>query len=182
MQFQQIYNSFKVLWDAVKPGGLYFIEDLQVSHNGYEQNAIQGSAHMVDIIASWVDQLLVPASRVRAARFVAWFLLADVICFRLKLLLPNFDLVFQCPQMSNGFYVNLKRVSLPSASTLPKIAARSNQWMGGGLCKLRETPNVKNIIHFSLVLGCHRGQESELSRRRDDEADERGVGVEPVGD
>jgi len=54
----QIKNSFDALWPAVKPGGVYFIEDLQVGRwKGYDDT--HGRAVMADIIHSWNEQLLI---------------------------------------------------------------------------------------------------------------------------
>lgn len=51
-------KSFDTIWPAVKPGGLYFLEDLQVGREGgYEDS--RGQAVMSDIIQAWIEQLLV---------------------------------------------------------------------------------------------------------------------------
>ena len=50
-QYKLILNSIQVLWPQVKPGGLYFIEDLQVEPT------------MTDHIKGWIDQLLLTTER-----------------------------------------------------------------------------------------------------------------------
>lgn len=56
---KQILTSFTGLWDtALAPGGLYFIEDLQVGrHKDYEDS--NNDAVFADVIQSWVEQLLI---------------------------------------------------------------------------------------------------------------------------
>eukprot|EP00878_Enallax_costatus_P005274 GHUV01005541.1.p1 GENE.GHUV01005541.1~~GHUV01005541.1.p1 ORF type:complete len:329 (+),score=43.88 GHUV01005541.1:427-1413(+) len=52
----QIYNSFLVLFhEALKPGGAYFIEDLQVSRH---INYLGTGPVMADVIRDWIDSLL----------------------------------------------------------------------------------------------------------------------------
>jgi len=62
----QILNSFNVLFhEALKPGGLYFIEDLQVGRTrGYDDS--KGEHIIADVIQEWVDQLLIYGRRMRA--------------------------------------------------------------------------------------------------------------------
>ena len=50
---RQIIASFSVLWEALKPGGTYFIEDLQVGRFGQAKN----SPVVSDIMQIWVEQL-----------------------------------------------------------------------------------------------------------------------------
>eukprot|EP00879_Flechtneria_rotunda_P024924 GHRR01026451.1.p1 GENE.GHRR01026451.1~~GHRR01026451.1.p1 ORF type:complete len:331 (+),score=43.90 GHRR01026451.1:939-1931(+) len=52
----QIYNSFQVLWyEALKGGGVYFIEDLQASR----VPAYRGSGPVIlDVIKDWIEALL----------------------------------------------------------------------------------------------------------------------------
>ena len=62
----QIYNSFNVLFhNALKPGGLYFIEDLQASRFPSRFRGIKpttGPLVMIDVIKDWIEQLLtIPA-------------------------------------------------------------------------------------------------------------------------
>lgn len=58
----QIWNSFQVLFfDALKPGGTYFIEDLQVGRSPpYHAGGIPGSngSALADALTEWVDQLV----------------------------------------------------------------------------------------------------------------------------
>ena len=62
---KQIKTSFDILFPkALLPGGLYFIEDLQVSR--YDLN---GVPLMADIIQSYIDQLLIPTSYLTDKRF-----------------------------------------------------------------------------------------------------------------
>jgi hypothetical protein len=57
----QIYNSFNYLWPTIKPGGIYFIEDLQVARfSGYIQKR---SIVMPDVIHSWLESLLAAPAR-----------------------------------------------------------------------------------------------------------------------
>merc|ERR1711918_218223 len=51
---KQIKTSFDYLWPHVKPGGLYFLEDLQVGR-GQEKS---GDPVVSDIIQDWIEQLL----------------------------------------------------------------------------------------------------------------------------
>jgi len=54
----QIKASFDALWPAVKPGGLYFLEDLHVGrHEGWDDTG--GKMVMSDIIQAWTEQLLI---------------------------------------------------------------------------------------------------------------------------
>jgi len=51
-----ILTSFNILFDkALKPGGLYFIEDLQ----GGRQDPHKTSPIVADVIEDWIDQLLI---------------------------------------------------------------------------------------------------------------------------
>lgn len=59
----QIKTSFDTLWPALRPGGLYFIEDLQVGRDPRWDDT-QGTAVMADIIESWTEQLLISDKRV----------------------------------------------------------------------------------------------------------------------
>ena len=53
----EIWTTFNVLFfKALVPGGLYFIEDLQVGRIHGEENC----GVISDIIQSWIDQLLIP--------------------------------------------------------------------------------------------------------------------------
>lgn len=53
----QIFNTFEVLFNqALKPGGLYFVEDLLVSRMpGYEDS--RGEKVMVEVLKDWAEQL-----------------------------------------------------------------------------------------------------------------------------
>lgn len=65
-----IKMSFDELWPAVKPGGLYFIEDLHVGRRK-EFDDTHGEAVMSDIIQAWTEQLLVEhnSRKLSAIRF-----------------------------------------------------------------------------------------------------------------
>jgi len=52
----QIRTSFETLWSAVKPGGVYFLEDLQVGR--FPRYRDLGDVVMSDMIQEWVGQLL----------------------------------------------------------------------------------------------------------------------------
>lgn len=63
---KEIRVAFDGLWPQLKPGGVYFIEALQVSRNpAYNQ---KGVASMADVIGDWVAQLVsaTPGPRRRA--------------------------------------------------------------------------------------------------------------------
>eukprot|EP01041_Mallomonas_annulata_P002578 gene2578-5035_t len=55
---QQIYTSFLKLWPVLNPGGIYFMEDLQVGRVR-QWNNDSTTAVMIDIINSWSDQLII---------------------------------------------------------------------------------------------------------------------------
>ena len=50
-----IRTSFEVLWPAVKPGGLYFLEDLQAGREPPVSPPV-----VSDVLQAWIDQLLFP--------------------------------------------------------------------------------------------------------------------------
>lgn len=54
----QIKTSFDHLWPHVNPGGLYFLEDLQVGRNKEFEDTNQ-QAVMSDILQAWTEQLLI---------------------------------------------------------------------------------------------------------------------------
>ena len=52
-----IFNSFNALWPTVRPGGLYFLEDLHVGRSVH--NLRERSVPVVsDLLSCWTDQLL----------------------------------------------------------------------------------------------------------------------------
>ena len=58
----QILASFNTLWPTVKPGGLYFIEDLQFGRQlGYRSSG----PIVTDVIHAWTEQLLIPEERLQ---------------------------------------------------------------------------------------------------------------------
>jgi len=59
-QNKQIRTSFEKLWPHVKPGGLYFLEDLQVGRVG---GYADGGLVMSDMVQAWAEQLLTQTSR-----------------------------------------------------------------------------------------------------------------------
>jgi len=64
-QNSQILASFKKLWPIVKPGGLYFIEDMHVGRRkdmGYSADGAGGPV-MADVIEAWIDQLIITTGR-----------------------------------------------------------------------------------------------------------------------
>ena len=58
----QIYESIQKLWGALKPGGLYFIEDLQVAklpgYRNYQSNRCDSSLLMPDVLKKKIDELV----------------------------------------------------------------------------------------------------------------------------
>merc|ERR1719223_912846 len=54
----QIRTSFDVLWPTLKPGGVYFLEDLQVGRS-QEYDDTHGTAVMADLVHDWTEQLLI---------------------------------------------------------------------------------------------------------------------------
>jgi hypothetical protein len=53
-----IYNSFATLFhQALKPGGVYFIEDLQVARQSLYRGPA-GGAIMPDVITDWVESIM----------------------------------------------------------------------------------------------------------------------------
>ena len=61
-----IKTSFDHLWPQVKPGGVYFIEDLQAGRspsvdNKFTYEDTNGQAVVSDIIQAWIEQLLLTA-------------------------------------------------------------------------------------------------------------------------
>jgi len=57
---KQIRTSFETLWPHVNPGGLYFLEDLQVGRiDGYAD----GGVVISDLVQAWVEQLLTHHAR-----------------------------------------------------------------------------------------------------------------------
>lgn len=55
----QIYNTFEIMWPEVLPGGLYFIEDLQVARHPMWENS-GGEIIMSEVIRDWTEQLMIP--------------------------------------------------------------------------------------------------------------------------
>lgn len=56
----QILNSFQVLWNALNPGGLYFLEDLHVQTTPEYENFNVPAP--VSVIQTWIEYLLVTHS------------------------------------------------------------------------------------------------------------------------
>ena len=63
----QIRSTFSALWPAVKPGGFYFIEDMQAGRNpGWPQQAAKDKEAVVsDIVQAWIEQLTIDPMHVR---------------------------------------------------------------------------------------------------------------------
>ena len=53
---RDILTSFALLWPHVKPGGFYFLEDLQVGRDASVQSA--GGPAVSDVLQEWMDVLL----------------------------------------------------------------------------------------------------------------------------
>mmetsp|Transcript_20189 Transcript_20189/g.20289 ORF Transcript_20189/g.20289 Transcript_20189/m.20289 type:complete len:300 (-) Transcript_20189:88-987(-) len=47
-------TTFSVLWPNLAPGGLYFMEDMQIQRWGWGESLV-----IADVVTNWVDQLLV---------------------------------------------------------------------------------------------------------------------------
>ena len=56
----QVLTTFQHLWRAVNPGGLYFMEDLQVGRLELWDDT-NGTAVISDVIQAWIEQLLIKA-------------------------------------------------------------------------------------------------------------------------
>jgi hypothetical protein len=58
----QIWHSFKKLWPTIKPGGLYFIEDMQVAKWSNYRNATtskcDGNFFVPEMLKDYVDELI----------------------------------------------------------------------------------------------------------------------------
>ena len=54
----QLLTTFDVLWPHVRPGGIYFMEDLSVGRLSAWEDT-NGTAVISDIIQAWIEQLLV---------------------------------------------------------------------------------------------------------------------------
>jgi hypothetical protein len=53
-----ILTTFNALWPTVRPGGFYFIEDLQLGrHRAWDDS--RGAAVFSDVVQSWIDQTLI---------------------------------------------------------------------------------------------------------------------------
>ena len=63
---RQIMTSFEELWPSVRPGGFYFMEDLQVGGDPEYEDS-KGAAIVSDVIQAWSEQLIIPGSQIPAA-------------------------------------------------------------------------------------------------------------------
>ncbi len=56
-----IKHTLDAFWPVLKPGGLYFIEDLQMGRNSlrWKQDRLEGDKTMADVIESWVEALII---------------------------------------------------------------------------------------------------------------------------
>ena len=60
---EMILTSFKYLWPTVNPGGLYFMEDLQVGYNVvFHRNGFDEFPPVALVLESWIDSLIMPAA------------------------------------------------------------------------------------------------------------------------
>jgi hypothetical protein len=58
----QIWASLTVMWENMKPGGIYFIEDIHVGRAvdlGWEDT--RGEYIMLNVLIAWMDQLVIPS-------------------------------------------------------------------------------------------------------------------------
>ena len=55
----EIYESFMNLWPIVKPGGLYFLEDMQVGREPDFSDLSGRGIIMIDYIKAWIEQIVI---------------------------------------------------------------------------------------------------------------------------
>jgi hypothetical protein len=55
----QILTSFDYLWPRLNPGGLYFIEDVQVGRRKDKEDS-GGKRIINDVLKDWIEQLMIP--------------------------------------------------------------------------------------------------------------------------
>ena len=67
---KMISTTFKVLWHHVKPGGMYFIEDMQVGRDVDYDDDTGGDGVFSDVIQSWIEQLVIAPRH--SGREVQW--------------------------------------------------------------------------------------------------------------
>jgi hypothetical protein len=56
-----IKRTFDAFWPTLKPGGLYFIEDLQMGRNSlkFHQDRLEDGTVMADVIEQWIEALII---------------------------------------------------------------------------------------------------------------------------
>ena len=64
----------------MKPGGLYFIEDLFYGRHPGSNYMLPGHINMNDIILGWIDQLLVPKEKPVDSKCIQKGPMGDVNC------------------------------------------------------------------------------------------------------
>jgi len=70
----QIWHSFKKLWPTIKPGGLYFIEDMQVAKNEnyrrFTTNECNGDLLVPEKLKDFMDELIYDITRKSDIEFI----------------------------------------------------------------------------------------------------------------
>lgn len=136
---EQILASFKSLWPQVKPGGIYFMEDLQLGR----QAGVQEYERVVvsDVIQAWIELLLVDAQSGKSKIPVRWDANAankHALAARTQHPLPQ-DLAFIYCQHEACALGKTRGPPLPTVQLPQPMAARqrAHKWSGQGAASQR---------------------------------------------